>query len=129
VVGVSDGDTITVLEGTTQYKIRLSGVDAPESKQPFGQKAKQFTSAQVFNKTVSIAVVDKDRYGRLVGDVTIDGKNLSQELVKAGLAWHYSQYSKSPVLAKLESAARAAKQGLWADVKPVAPWEFRKAKK
>ncbi|MBT9548597.1 MAG: thermonuclease family protein [Candidatus Sericytochromatia bacterium] len=131
VVGVSDGDTITVLdiETNAQYKIRLNGVDSPESKQPFGEKAKQFTSILVFSKLVAIAVADKDRYGRLVGNVTIGQKNLSEELVKAGFAWHYTQYSKSQILAKMESEARAAKRGLWADPKPVPPWEFRKAKR
>jgi len=126
VVGVSDGDTVTVLLGQETFKIRLNGIDCPESKQAFGTQAKQFASDMVFGKTVTVKVYDKDRYGRLVADIIIGEKNLNRELVKAGLAWHYKAYSKDQSLAQLEQEARQARRGLWADKAPVAPWEFRR---
>jgi len=128
VVGVSDGDTITVLHDRTPEKIRLHGIDCPEAKQAFGTKAKQFTSKQVFGQVVTIRVKDKDRYGRTVGEVVLsDGRVLNHELVKAGFAWHYVKYARDDkTLAALEREAREHKRGLWADPVPVAPWAFRK---
>jgi endonuclease YncB( thermonuclease family) len=129
IVGVSDGDTITVLRnGNTQVKIRLEGVDCPEKTQDFGQRAKQFTSGLVFGKTVTVQVKEQDRYGRSVATVIApEGKNLNLELVKAGLAWHYTAYSKDKALAAAELEARAGKVGLWSRPDAVAPWEYRKA--
>ncbi|MCB5223868.1 MAG: thermonuclease family protein [Candidatus Cloacimonadaceae bacterium] len=130
VVKVQDGDTITLLVGSTQHKIRLQGIDCPEKGQPFGTVSTKFTSDSVFGKTVTVEWEEKDRYGRVLGDVIYDGKkSLSEELVKAGLAWHYKQYSKDPVLAALEIKARTTKKGLWADKNPIPPWEWRKQKR
>ena len=130
VVGVSDGDTISVMHDGKAEKIRLNGIDCPESHQDFGQRAKQFTSDHVFNKTVTVEVSDYDKYGRTVGDVILpDGRNLNKELVSAGFAWWYKQYSHDQSLGELEAAARGAKRGLWADPAPVAPWDFRHGKK
>ncbi len=85
-VGVTDGDTITVLVGLEQMKIRLEGIDTPETGQDFATRAKQFTSGLVFGKHVHILPKEKDRYGRLVARVQVEGKDVSLELVKAGLA-------------------------------------------
>jgi micrococcal nuclease len=123
VVGVSDGDTIKVLKDGKQVKIRLAAIDCPEKKQPYGQKAKQFTSDMVAGKVVKVWETDTDRYGRIVGFVFIGDKNLNKELLSAGLAWHYKQYSRDPEMAKLEFEARSAKRGLWAEPDPAAPWE------
>ena len=128
VVGVADGDTITVLHDKTQVKIRLQAVDCPEKAQPFGTKAKQFTSEMVFGKIVTVKVATKDRYGRTVAWIDVGGKSLNEELLRAGFAWHYKQYDKSEKLAKLEQEARAAKRGLWADANPTPPWEWRHGK-
>jgi len=128
VVGVSDGDTITVLrEGNVQEKVRFHGIDCPESGQPFGSKAKAFTSEHAFGLTVRVVAFDKDKYGRTIGDVYLpDGALLNVELVTAGLAWWYRKYAPDDeVLAQLENEARAAKRGLWADSNPVAPWHWR----
>src|SRR5574341_193527 len=94
VVGVSDGDTITVRSGLQTIKVRLWGIDCPEKRQAFGARAKQFTSEQVFGETVTIVPVDVDRrYGRLVGEVVLaDGQSLNRELVAVGLAWWYRKY-------------------------------------
>jgi endonuclease YncB( thermonuclease family) len=128
VVGVSDGDTITVLDGTTEIRVRLNGIDCPEKRQPFGARAKQLTSHLVFGKTVTVRPFSQDRYRRTLGDVVLpDGRVLNRELVAAGMAWHYTRYSKDETLADLEREAREGRVGLWSEARPVAPWEFRKA--
>ncbi len=127
VVGVSDGDTIKVMHNGKAEKIRLHGIDCPEKAQPFGTKAKEFTSAMVFGKAVTVQVIDMDRYGRTVADVILpDGRVLNRELITAGLAWWYKRYSQDKSLGLLEAEARAARRGLWADPHPVPPWEFRR---
>lgn len=129
VVGVIDGDTIDVIHNGQAERIRLNGIDCPEKRQAFGKKAKQFTSSLVYGKNVTIQVLRKDRHGRTVGDVVLpDGTNVSRELVKAGLAWWYRQYSKDERLGVLEEEARKAKRGLWADSNPIPPWEIRHPK-
>lgn len=104
VVKLADGDTFTILvEGNKQVKVRFHGIDCPESKQDFGTRAKQFTSELVFSKTVNVQVKDVDRYGRTIGIVILpDGRILNEELLKAGLAWHYKHYDKSEKYAALE---------------------------
>ena len=130
VVGVADGDTITVLRDKTPVKIRLHGVDAPEKTQAFGQKSKQFTSTLVFGKVVTVKVVTTDKYGRTVAEVMIGDTSLNDELVKAGLAWWYRKYApRAKMIAFLEEEARQAKRGLWADPSPIAPWDFRQPAK
>ncbi len=129
VVKVKDGDTIVVLDGTlTMVTVRLAGVDAPEKKQDFGVVAKQFVSDQVFGKVVTFQEITKDRYGRTVAFVFYKNKNLSEELLKVGLAWHYLKYDKSKYLQELETTARNSKVGLWSLPNPIAPSEFRKLK-
>lgn len=133
VVGISDGDTITVLiEGNRTMKVRLYGIDCPESRQAFGRRAKQFTSAYVFGKHVRVNIADTDRYGRTVGIVTTrDGGNLNRALLAAGLAWVYPKYCRRSFCndwRSVEASARAARKGLWADKSPVPPWQFRKSK-
>ncbi len=128
VVGVADGDTITVLHSGKGERIRLHGIDCPEKRQAFGNRAKQFASALVFGKTVTVSVLDVDHYGRTVGEVILpDGRVLNHELVKGGLAWWYRRYAPDDgTLAQLEADAKAAKRGLWADPDPVPPWEWRR---
>jgi micrococcal nuclease len=126
-VSVLDGDTIEVLHNNLPERIRLNGIDCPEKGQPFGKKAKLFTSTLVYGKEVTIQVIRKDRHGRTVADVVLlDGANVSRELVKAGLAWWYRQYSKDESLGALEEEARQDKRGLWADPSPIPPWKFRR---
>jgi endonuclease YncB( thermonuclease family) len=130
VVGVTDGDTITVLHDGRPEVVRLNGIDAPEKRQAFGERAKQFTASLAFGKTVSVRSRDRDRYGRTIGDVILsDGKSLSQEMVRAGYAWWFRRYSTDSRLANLEAQARAAHTGLWADSNPVPPWEWRRARR
>lgn len=128
VVGVSDGDTLTVLtEAKDSVKVRLHGVDAPEAKQAFGNRAKQELSELVFGKAVRVEVEDKDRYGRTVGRVFVGDIAVNAEMVRRGFAWWYREYAKKSVeLATAEAEARNAKRGLWAEPNAVAPWEFRR---
>ncbi len=130
VVGVSDGDTITVLHNGKGERIRLHGIDCPEKRQAFGKRAKQFTSNLVFAKTVTVQVVDRDRYGRTVGVVLLpDGRSLNHELVRAGFAWMYRRYTNDQSLSDLEEEARVAQRGLWVDAEPVPPWEWRRMRR
>ena len=132
VVGVSDGDTITVLVDKTPYKIRLAGIDAPESRQAFGQASKQHLSALVFKKSVTVLWDKKDRYGRPLGKVMVDGTDVCLEQIKAGVAWHYKRYaSEQPAqdradYAAAEDKAKGERIGLWSDAQPNAPWDWRK---
>lgn len=126
VVKVADGDTFTMLVNKEQIKIRLHGIDCPEKSQDFGNVAKTFLSDMVAGKLVKVKKMDTDRYGRTIGMVFIEGKNVNEELLRAGLAWHYKYYDKNPEWDKLEEDARVAKSGLWSMADPVAPWEWRK---
>jgi len=128
VCGVADGDTISVLHEGRAVKIRLYGIDCPEKRQAFGQKAKIFTSQMAFGKVVEVDPVTRDRYGRIVAWVHVGGRCLNEEILRAGYAWHFKRFSRDRHLAELESQARAARAGLWGDPEPVAPWEFRKAR-
>lgn len=129
VIAVADGDTFALLTADhVQHKIRLYGIDCPEKKQAYGQKAKEFTSALIFGKDVTVDILDIDRYDRIVGIVYVDSTVLNEELLSAGYAWHYKQYDNSIRYASLESDARQHKRGLWEDSKAVAPWDFRKTK-
>jgi endonuclease YncB( thermonuclease family) len=130
VVGVADGDTISVMHNGKAVKVRLQGIDCPEKRQAYGARAKQFTSQRVFGQVVTVIVSGTDRYGRTLGEVVLgDDTNLNRTLVEEGLAWWYRQYSNDDALRQLEEEARAAGRGLWADRDPVPPWEFRKAAK
>ena len=131
VVGVSDGDTLTVLDASnTQYKIRLAAIDAPEKAQPFGQRGKQKLSDLCFGKSASIQVISTDRYGRSVGDVDCAGVNANEVMVQSGLAWVYRKYDKGHEhFYAIEEEARNTRRGLWADDNPTPPWEWRKSKR
>ena len=127
VVGVHDGDTITGLDDSkTQYKIRLDAIDAPELGQPFGQTSKKALSEKVFGKDVVVIPKTKDKYGRTVGHILIDGRDVNLLMLEEGMAWHYKHYDHNARLARAEEEARAAKKGLWSDGDPVPPWEWRK---
>jgi micrococcal nuclease len=128
VVSIADGDTFTLLTNNKQIKIRLHGIDCPEKSQDFGIVAKQFLSNSIFEKMVSVKEMDMDRYGRTIGMVTIDNKNVNEELLKAGLAWHYKHYDQNPKWTKLENEARKEKKGLWVHPNPIPPWDYRKMK-
>lgn len=135
VVGIADGDTVTVLDdANTHFKIRLMGIDAPEKKQAFGNKSKESLSALVYNKQVIVVYNKKDKYGRTVGKILVGGVDANLEQIKAGMAWHYKQYMKEQSVedraayAHAEEQARVEKRGLWVDKEPVPPWDLRHRK-
>lgn len=131
VVGVMDGDTITVLVDRREVKVRVAGIDAPEKMQAFGQRSKEHLSACSFGKAVSVQWNKTDRYGRTIGKVIVDGVDCGLRQVQDGLAWHYKAYAKEQsatdrvTYAEAESQAVTHKSGLWSDPKPTPPWEFR----
>jgi endonuclease YncB( thermonuclease family) len=136
VIGVADGDTVTLLDAQkNQHKIRLQGIDAPEKAQAFGNKSKQSLHEMVHGKEVFVDVQKKDKYGRSVGKIWVNQTDACLEQIKRGMAWHYKQYAneQSPedrdVYAQAESTARAQSLGLWKDKSPTPPWAFRKQNK
>lgn len=131
VVGVHDGDTITLLiAGNQQLKIRLAQIDAPELAQAFGQKSKQSLSDLAFNKSIKVEKETVDKYGRTVGTLIVDGVDANREQVKRGMAWVYRQYLRDQSLLIVEEDARQSKVGLWSESNPTPtpPWEFRHGK-
>lgn len=133
VVGITDGDTLTArcgeLGAYQQIKIRLAEIDAPERRQPFGQRSRQALAGLCFQQQATIRPEKTDRYGRTVGRVECQGQDASAELVRAGMAWAFTRYLNDPEIRRLENAARAAGVGLWSDREPVPPWEWRRTVK
>lgn len=136
VVGIADGDTLTLLDATnTQHKIRLAGIDSPEKGQAFGQACKQSLSDLAYNRIVAVETSKLDRYGRMIGKVLVNGQDVNLEQVRRGCGWHYKKYQNEQSLDDrlsynaAEESARAGKVGLWADNEPVPPWEWRKARR
>lgn len=133
VVGISDGDTITTRCPTEdaahpyeQVKVRLAGIDAPERKQPYGERSRQHLAELCFQQQANITPKTKDRYGRTVADVECRGQDAGQAQVQAGMAWYYVKYGKGyEHLQGLEYEARAARRGLWGQ-EATPPWEWRK---
>ena len=123
VVSVHDGDTITILTEKEQIKIRLFGIDAPELKQAYGKKSKQFLSNLIAGQIVEVEKNGNDRYGRTIGTVSLNGEDINAQMVENGYAWAYRRFSKK--YAPQESEAKFEKRGLWRD-NPTPPWEWRK---
>ncbi len=126
VVGVADGDTLTLL--TTdgrRIKVRLAEIDAPEHDQAFGQQSKRSLTALALNRTATVEVRAHDDYGRTVGMVFVAGRSLDAEQVRRGMAWVYRRYATTQSLYALETEAKAARRGLWTDPNPQPPWDWR----
>ncbi|MEZ0231878.1 MAG: thermonuclease family protein [Methylophilaceae bacterium] len=136
VVAISDGDTITLLDSTnTQWKIRLSGIDAPEKSQGFGTMSKKHLSACAYDKNVRVLWEKRDRYQRVIGKVIAGDVDCNLQQIKNGMAWHYKKYAKDQALADrdvyaaAEAIAKSHREGLWIDSDPMPPWEYRHRKK
>lgn len=128
VIGISDGDTLKVLTSDRQQvKVRLSQIDAPESTQAFGNRAKQELAWICFGKSASLEVEGEDRYGRKLARVRCAGVDAQSHMVQAGMAWVYDRYVTDKSLYQLQQQAQTARKGVWSDPKVVAPWEFRQA--
>lgn len=130
VVAIADGDTLTARCGEPgqyqQVKVRLAEIDAPERKQPFGNVSRQHLAKLCFKAWARLTPLKTDRYRRTVARVECEGVDASAHLVRAGLAWAYTEYLTDPQIKRLEESARAARAGLWKDEAPVAPWAWRK---
>lgn len=133
VVKVIDGDSLKIYRSGKEYEIRLYGIDTPEYRQPYSNKAKQFTRRLVFRQNVTVEEKDTDRYGRIVAIVQCRGKLLNRELVREGLAWYYPRYCRDQPLCgelqSLEQAARKYRRGIWRDDDPIAPWDWKRQQK
>lgn len=127
VIKISDGDTITILQNKTQIKVRLYGIDAPELKQPYGQKSKQFLASLIAGQVVEIEPKGKDRYKRTLGTIYYKGQDINAQMVIDGYAWAYDKFSKDYVA--FQQNAQLLKKGLWIDKDVVRPSDFRKLKK
>ena len=133
VVGIADGDKLTLLDtSNTQHKIRLAGIDSPEKNQPFGQVCKQSLSGLAYDHSAQIDWKKMDRYGRIIGKVLVDGRDVNLEQIRRGCGWHYKKYMNEQILGdrlsygKAEESAMVSKVGLWTDAEPVPPWEWRR---
>lgn len=130
VVNVLDGDTVQVLgQDNTNVRVRLSGIDAPEKDQPWGQQSKKFLIKAVASKTVSVTGDAHDKYGRLLGTLWLNGTDINASMVAAGYAWAYRYKGNAtvPEYAALENTARQTVIGLWQDKEPVEPFQWRKS--
>lgn len=127
IVGVSDGDTATLLtKDKKQFKIRFYCIDAPEKDQDFGKRSKHSLSDMIFGKEVEVVVHDKDKYGRKVGTVFLDGKDINLEQIKRGMAWVYTYYCKEKKYYDEEEIAKKNRIGLWIQSNPIEPSKFRR---
>lgn len=131
VVEVADGDTIKVLKGRESLTLRLYGIDAPEKRQSFAERAKQRLSELAFSRTVTVVPRGRDRYGRILAVVLLHGVgNLNETLVAEGLAWWFRRYApREARLESLEETARDRGIGLWVEHDPVPPWLWRRSRK
>jgi endonuclease YncB( thermonuclease family) len=126
-VSVHDGDTMTVLVERRQVRVRLTDIDAPELRQPFGTRSRQSLSYLCFGKVATLEVRGQDRFNRTLARVICAGADANAEQVRRGYAWTFVRYTRpdSPLIA-IEREARAAQRGLWQDPAPVAPWDWRR---
>jgi micrococcal nuclease len=126
VIVVMDGDTVMVLRDGHKTKIRLANIDAPEKDQPFGKQSRDSLQEMVGKEQVQIDSQAVDQYGRVVGLVSLHGRNINQEQVQRGMAWEYSHYHADKTYTGLQSDAQQARRGLWSQTSPQAPWQWRK---
>ena len=133
VVGVSDGDTMTIVDSSKQqHRIRLAGIDAPEMSQAYGRVSKANLSRLVYARDAAVYVTKTDRYGRLVGKIVVDGRDAGLEQLRAGLAWFYTDYRSELSASNRSSYVSAARQaaaghlGLMADPSRMPPWQYRR---
>ncbi|ECA9147168.1 hypothetical protein ET875_23605 [Salmonella enterica subsp. enterica serovar Montevideo] len=126
VIRVLDGDTIEVLQENKPVRVRLANIDAPEKKQAFGRWSTNQLKALLAGQSVTVSYTQTDRYGRIIGRVfTMNGTEASRFMVQSGAAWVYERYNVDESLPALQREAQEQKRGLWADPKPVPPWEWR----
>ncbi len=126
VIAVMDGDTVMVLRGSQKIKVRLAEIDAPEKAQTFGKQSRESLLEMVGKKQVQIDSQAVDQYGRTVGSISVDGRNVNQEQVKRGMAWEYSHFHSDKTYIALQNEAQQSRRGLWSQSSPTPPWQWRK---
>jgi endonuclease YncB( thermonuclease family) len=126
VVGITDGDTLTLLVDRTQIKVRLTEIDTPERGQDWGSRARQALADKVFRKDVRVQSSGYDSYGRLLGRIWLGTRDINREMVSGGHAWAYRRYLTDQSFLDDESAARKQGIGLWSVSEPVPPWNWRR---
>ncbi len=130
VIKVSDGDTVTILtEDKVSHKIRLNDIDAPEKKQPFGNKSRDNLASYIAGEIITVKYKSKDKYGRILGTIYFENLDINLQQIKNGYAWVYKQYSENQTYYQEEQKAKDLKKGLWIAKEPLAPWEYRKKRK
>lgn len=135
IVGVTDGDTVTVVDtGGVEHKLRLASIDAPERKQAFGARARMALWELAYARTARVSWNKKDRNGRLVGKLYVHDVDIALDMVRQGMAWHYKQYAREQSVTErqlysdAERRARISKVGLWIEADPIPPWQFRRSR-
>ncbi len=128
VISIIDGDTYDVfIQNNRTIRVRMEGIDAPERGMPFYKASKKYLSDLCFGKQVTMTITGEDQYNRVLAFTYLeDGKELSHEMLKAGLAWHFKKYNSDQKLSELEIEARNLRKGLWIYENPMSPWENRK---
>lgn len=130
VIAIIDGDTYDIVKNKQKIRIRIDAIDAPERGMAYYKISKNHLSKLIFGKLVTIKEISKDWHGRIVGKTYLSNKtDVSAEMLKNGMAWHYKKYSSDAILAALENQAKKQKLGLWKDTNPIAPWDIRKMRK
>ncbi len=126
IIFVADGDTVGLLDAhKQQHRIRLDGIDAPESGQAFGTKSRQALNDSIYGKEVLVVYEKTDRYGRILGHIYLKDSWLNYDQLVRGMAWHYRHFNGDAYLAESQKMAAIGKVGLWRDVSPVPPWRYR----
>ncbi|MBK7957609.1 MAG: thermonuclease family protein [Bacteroidetes bacterium] len=127
VIGIIDGDTYDILIDKSTFRIRVDAIDAPEKGMPYYKVSKKYLAELCFGDSVHVLIKDIDKNGRYIGrTINSKGKDISIEMIRAGLAWHYKKYNDEMALANYEDSARKYKVGLWGDPHIIAPWEVRR---
>ncbi len=126
VIMVMDGDTVLVLRGNQKIKVRMANIDAPERNQTFGQQARDSLQEMIGRTQVQIDSQAVDQYGRIIGVIALDGRDINREQVRRGMAWEYSNFHSDKAYIGLQKEARQMRRGLWSQAAPQAPWEWRK---
>ena len=129
VIGVGDGDTYDILVNKTKVRLRMNAIDAPERGMPYYQVSKKHLSELIFKKMIKVEVIETDRYDRKIVNTYLDTLDISAEMLKSGMAWHYKKYNQNKTYAQFEIDAKSNKRGLWQDKLPMAPWEIRKIRR
>jgi endonuclease YncB( thermonuclease family) len=129
VIGIADGDTLTVRRGSEIIKVRLTEIDAPEKAQPYGHRSRKSLSDLCYGKNARLTKAGKDRYGRTLARVECAGLDANAEQVRRGMAWAFTKYLTDPSIKAFEESARAGRVGLWADQSPVEPWDWRASRR